>query len=424
MSVEAIYRKKQQAPVDAAVKTWPKSPRSRELEGRKVLIIVENLPVPFDRRVWQQARTLQKEGASVSIICPVGKGAETRYEYLEGIHIYRHPQFPDAQGALGYLLEYSTALYWETVLAWKIWRKHGFDTLHGCNPPDLIFLIAWQFKLLGKKYIFDHHDINPELYEAKFGRRGLFWRALCLFEWLTFKAADVVISTNESYRKIAIDRGGKDPDKVYIVRSGPDLSRVKPVEPNALLKCGRRYLVGYVGVMGEQEGIDLLLQAVAHLVHTQARTDIHFALVGDGSALGGLQEMARHLKVDQYVSFIGRAPDQLLFEVLSTADICVNPDRVNPMNDKSTMTKILEYMALAKPIVQFDVVEGRFSAMEASLYARANDPVDFADKIETLLGDAEARFRMGQFGKNRVLTQMAWTYEVPKLLNAYKAVKA
>lgn len=393
------------------------------LAGRKILIVVENLPVPFDRRVWQEARTLQKSGAQVSIICPMGKGYTERYQLLEGIHIYRHPMPLEADGALGYLLEYSAALFWETVLSWKILFKHGFDTIQGCNPPDLIFLIAWQFKLLGKRYIFDHHDINPELFEAKFGKRGLFWRLLRMCEWLTFKAADVVISTNESYRKIAIERGGKKPEDVFVVRSGPDLNRVKAVEPNDSLKNGRDYLIGYLGVMGDQEGIDLLLQSVAHLVHTKGRQDIQFALVGGGPALDSLKCMAHQLGVSDYVTFTGRAPDQVLFEVLSTSDVCVNPDRVNPMNDKSTMNKILEYMAIGKPIVQFDVTEGRYSAQAASLYAKANDPIDFADKIEELLANPEKRAYMGGFGKRRVETEMAWTYEIPKLLSAYKAAK-
>lgn len=397
---------------------------SGQLAGRKVLIIVENLPVPFDRRVWQEARTLKSAGAEVAIICPTGKGYTARYELLDGIHIYRHPLPLDAGGALGYLLEYGAALFWETVLSWKILFRHGFDTLHGCNPPDLIFLIAWQFKLLGKRYIFDHHDINPELYEAKFNKRGFFWRLMCLFEWLTFKSADTVISTNESYKKIAIERGGKNPKDIFVVRSGPDLSRVKAVTSNPALKNGRDFLVGYVGVMGDQEGIDLLLEAARHLVYDRGRQDIQFALVGGGPSLAALQAMSEKMGLKDYVTFTGRAPDQTLFEVLSTSDVCVNPDRVNPMNDKSTMNKILEYMAVGKPIVQFDVTEGRFSAQEASLYAKANDPVDFAEKIAELLTDPERRVQMGVFGRNRVETQMAWSYEIPKLIAAYKNVKS
>lgn len=391
------------------------------LTGRKVLIIVENLPVPFDRRVWQEAQTLRAAGATVSIICPTGKGYTERFEVLEGINVYRHPLPLDAEGFTGFILEYGAALFWETVLSWRVLLRHGFDTIHGCNPPDLIFLIAWQFRLLGKRYIFDHHDINPELFEAKFNKRGLLWRGLRFCEWLTFKTARVVISTNESYKKIAIERGGKDPQDVFVVRSGPDLGRIKAVAPNAELKNGRDYLIGYVGVMGDQEGIDLLLEAVSELVHVRGRDDIQIILVGGGPALEHLKKMAADMHLHDYVVFTGRAPDQLLFEVLSTADVCVNPDRVNPMNDKSTMNKILEYMALGKPIVQFDVTEGRYSAQEASLYAKANDPADFATQIELLLADPARRARMGAIGKTRVETQMAWSYEVPHLIAAYTA---
>ena len=389
------------------------------LAGRKVLIIVENLPVPFDRRVWQEARALRDAGVQVSVICPVGKGFEAREEVLEGIRIFRHTLPLEAKGPFSFLLEYGAALFHETRLAWKIFFRHGFDTIHACNPPDLIFLVALPFKLLGRRFIFDHHDINPELYEAKFGRRDLFWRLMRLLEWLTFKTADVVISTNESYRAIAVERGGKNPADVFVVRSGPDLARVRSVPPEAGLKNGRKYLVGYVGVMGEQEGIDLLLNAVRHLVKNRGRQDIQFVLVGGGPQLENLKTLARQLDLEAFVTFTGRVPDNLLFQVLSTADVCVNPDRASAMNDKSTMNKIMEYMAFGKPIVQFDLTEGRFSARDASLYARADDVVDFAEKIEELLADEALRARMGEYGRRRVETELAWEHEVPKLIRAY-----
>lgn len=392
------------------------------LADRKVLIIVENLPVPFDRRVWQEARALKAAGAEVSVISPTGKGFTEPYECLEGIHVYRHPLPVEANSAAGYAREYGAALYHQMRLAFKVWRTHGFDTLHGCNPPDLIFLIALPFKLMGKRYVFDHHDINPELYEAKFDRRDVFWRLMRLFEWLTFKTANVVISTNESYKRIAIERGGKRAEDVFVVRSGPDLSRVRHAEPNAALRKGRRHLVGYVGVMGEQEGIDLLLEAARHIVHDLGRDDVQFCLAGAGPSLESLKADSVRLGLADVVTFMGRVPDAELFEMLSTADVCVNPDRVNPMNDKSTMNKILEYMALGKPIVQFEVTEGRVSAGEASLYAKPNDPKDFAEKVLELLADPAASARMGAFGRHRVETQMAWTYEVPNLIAAYQRV--
>lgn len=406
------------APDDFAL---PSAIEGQPLAGKSVLIVVENLPLPFDRRVWQEARTLKAAGATVSVICPKGKGYEKSYEEIDGVHIYRHTLPIEAEGALGFLLEYGAALFWETLLAWRVFFRRGIDVIQGCNPPDLIFLVALPFKLFGVKYIFDHHDINPELYEAKFGKRGFFWKLMVLFEKLTFKAADVSIATNESYRAIAIDRGGMDPDKVFVVRSGPDLSRLKAVEPVPAWKDGKTYMVGYVGVMGEQEGIDLLVDAVDHLVNTMNRRDIRFVLVGGGPALGKLKAMVHERGLDEWIHFTGRAPDKELFEVLSTMDIGVNPDRVNPMNDKSTMNKIMEYMSLGKAMVQFDVTEGRFSAQEASLYARPNDPVDMAEKIVELLDDPARRARMGEFGRKRVEQDLNWNRQVEPLLAAYRA---
>jgi len=389
--------------------------------GKRVLILVENLPSPFDRRVWQEATTLRAHGYEVSIICPTGKGYEKRYEELEGIHIYRYKLPLEAEGAKGYAIEYSLALFHTFRLALKVLFQRGFDIIHACNPPDLLFLIGGFFKLtMGKRFLFDHHDINPELYEAKFGRRDFFYKLMVLFERWSFNTADVSIATNDSYKKIAIERGGMDPDKVYVVRSGPKLDRLRVLPPVEALKKGRKYLVGYVGVMGAQEGIDLLLASVRHMVHDMGRTDVQFGLVGGGTSLEQMQALAQEMGVADYVTFTGRVPDQQLLEMLNTADVCVNPDVANDMNDKSTMNKIMEYMALAKPIVQFDLVEGRVSAQDASLYAKKNDPVDMAEKIAELLDDPERRARMGEYGRNRVVNELEWKYEAPKLLAAYE----
>lgn len=401
----------------SAGRVLPTSDRGR---GRKVLIIVENLPVPFDRRVWQEATALVRHGYQVSIICPVMKGYDKRYEFLDGIHIYRHTLPLDASGAAGYLLEYSAALFWEFVLAWRIWRRHGFDAIHACNPPDLIFLVGGFFKLfMGKKFLFDHHDINPELYEAKFGRRDLFWRLMVWCERLTFATASVSIATNESYRRIALERGGMSADRVFVVRSGPSLERLKILPPVPDLKKGRAYMVGYVGVMGAQEGLPYLLEAARILIRDQGRTDIQFGLVGGGPELEKLKGLAVEYGIADYVTFTGRVPDPDLLAMLNTADVCVNADEWNAMNDKSTMNKIVEYMALGKPIVQFDLAEGRFSAQEASAYAKPNDAADMAAKIAELLADPDRRVAMGAFGRRRVETELAWDYEEPRLLAAY-----
>jgi glycosyltransferase involved in cell wall biosynthesis len=288
----------------------------------------------------------------------------------------------------------------------------------------MIFLVTFFYKLFGCKFIFDHHDLCPELYEAKRGRRDLLWRLMVALERLTFAVADIVIATNVSYQRIAIQRGQKEPEQVFVVRSGPNLERVRPELPQPAFKNGRRYLVGYVGVIGQQEGVQYLLQAAHHIVHVHSRLDVGFVIVGSGPALEAMQQLAGELGVEHFVRFTGRIGDAELFAILNTADVCVNPDEFNEMNDKSTMNKIMEYMALGKPIVQFDVKEGRYSALGASLYARPNDAVDFAAKILELLDDKQQRAAMGAFGQKRVREELAWVHQAPKLLAAYDAVWA
>ena len=394
------------------------------MAGKRVLMLVENLPSPFDRRVWQEATALRDAGYAVSIICPTGKGYEGKYEEIDGIAIHRYDLPMEAEGAAGYAIEYAAALFWTFVLSWRVFLTRGFDVIHACNPPDLFFLIGGFFRLFGRKFVFDHHDINPELYEAKFGRRDFFWKLMVALERWSFRTADVSIATNESYKRIAVERGGMDPERVFVVRSGPSLERLRILPPDESLKRGRKHLVGYVGVMGRQEGIDLLLEAVRCVVHGHGRRDVHFGLVGGGTSLEEMKALAARLEVADYVTFTGRVPDAELLAMLNTADVCVNPDIANEMNDKSTMNKIMEYMALGKPIVQFDLTEGRFSARDASLYARKNDPADMAAKILELVDDPARRVRMGEFGRRRVESELEWRYEVPKLLAAYEAAFA
>lgn len=390
--------------------------------ARRVLMLVENLPSPFDRRVWQEATTLRASGYEVSIICPTGPGCRRKFEAIDGIEIHRYELPFEAAGAAGYAIEYAIALARTLWLTCRVFRRQGFDAIHACNPPDLFFLIGALFKLLGKRFVFDHHDLNPELYEAKFGRRDFLHRLLVLAERCTFRLADISIATNLSYRELAIARGGMPEERVFVVRSGPSLERMRIVPPVESLKQGRRFLVGYVGVMGAQEGIDLLLHAVRHMVTAMRRRDVHFALVGGGTSLDAMRKLAAELGVGQYVTFTGRVPDRELLAWLNTADVCVNPDVANDMNDKSTMNKIMEYMALGKPIVQFDLTEGRRSALGASLYARRNDVADFAGKIVELLEDPGRRAQMGAFGARRVREHLEWRHEAPKLLAAYDAL--
>ena len=386
---------------------------------RRVLILVENLPSPFDRRVWQEATTLRDAGYAVSIVCPTGKGCEKTRETIDDIDIWRYRLPTEGEGAAGYLVEYSFALVKTFFLSLRVLFGRGFDVVHACNPPDLFFLIGGFYKLFGKKFLFDHHDANPELYEAKFGRRDAFYRLMLLLERWTFRTADVSIATNESYKRIAVQRGGMPPERVFVVRSGPSLERLKVVPPDESLKHGKKFLVGYVGVMGRQEGIDYLLRAAAHVVHRLKRADVHFGLVGGGTSLEEMRALAAELGLEEHVTFTGRVPDDQMLAVLNTADVCVNPDVANDMNDISTMNKVMEYMALGKPIVQFDLTEGRYSAREASLYARKNDARDLAEKIVELLDDPQRRRLMGSYGRRRVERELEWRHEAPKLLAAY-----
>ncbi len=389
---------------------------------RRILILVENLPSPFDRRVWQEACALRDAGYVVSIICPTGHGCERTFEAIDAIHIYRYELPVEASGAAGYAVEYAVALFRTFALAWKVLAERGFDAIHACNPPDLFFLIGGFFKLFGKKFVFDHHDLGPELYEAKFRRRDFFHRLLLKLEYWTFRAADVSIATNESYRRVAIGRGRMPPERVFVVRSGPSLDRLKILPPDERLKRGRRYLVGYVGVMGKQEGLDYLLRAVRHIVRDLGRQDIHFGLVGGGTSLEQLKALALELGIAEFVTFTGRVPESEMLAMLNTAEVCVNPDVANEMNDKSTMNKIMEYMALGKPMVQFDLTEGRYSAGKSSLYARRNDSFDLAKKLVELLDDPGSRAEMGNAARRRMEDELEWRHEAPKLLAAYDAL--
>lgn len=388
-----------------------------------MLIIVENLPVPFDRRVWHEATTLRRAGYEVSVICPMGKGYDRPYEVIEDVHVYRHPMPAEARGVLGYLREYAAALFWEFRLSRRVRRERGFDIVHICNPPDLLFLVAGWHKVVGRaKVVFDHHDVNPELYEEKFGRRGVFYHLLLVCEYLTMRTADVVISTNESYRRVALTRGRKRSEDVFVVRSAPDVQRFRRVAPDPDLRRGRTYLVGYLGVMAEQDGVDTLLHVAREIVYEVGRTDVGFLLVGGGPSLEALVALRDRLGLQDYVEFAGFQTGEELLRRLSTFDVGVAPDPNTTYNRMCTMNKTIEYMALGLPVVQFDLTEGRASAGDASLYVEQDDPKSMADAILRLLDDAELRQALGQRGRERVETRLAWHHQAPHLLAAYERV--
>lgn len=387
---------------------------------RKILIIVENLPVPFDTRVWQEATTLAREGYTVSVICPKGKGYNKEYEHLEGVHIHRHDLPKEGNGPIGYAREYFSALWHEYRLARKIYKERGFHVIHGCNPPDNIYMVAARFKGKGVDYVFDHHDICPELYEAKFGKTsGPLYKSQLWLERNTYRHCTFAFVTNESYRQIAISRGGMSPDKVHVLRSGPRLERLRIQPPRPEIKRGKKHMVGYLGVIGQQEGIEYLLEAARYLRDEKSRDDIFWGIVGGGPHLDALRRKSEEMGLQDIVEFTGRVSDEVMLDYLNTADVCVNPDEYNAMNDKSTMNKVLEYMALGKPIVQFDLTEGRYSAQEASLYAERNNARDLADKISLLLDDPARRAEMSSIGRDRILNQLSWDHTSRALLSAY-----
>ncbi|MFZ0961603.1 MAG: glycosyltransferase family 4 protein [Terriglobia bacterium] len=389
-------------------------------ERPAVCIIVENLPVPFDRRVWQEARTLRDAGYRVSIICPKGSGFQKSRETLEGIEIYRHWLW-EASGPLGYLFEYSWALAAQFLLSLRVYARTRFRVLQACNPPDTIFLIGLFYRLFGVRFIFDHHDLNPELYEAKFQRRDFGYKLLCWAENLTFRTADVSIATNESYREVAMDRGGMSRERTFVVRSCPDLTRIRKGPPQAELRVGRRHLVVYLGVMGHQDGLDLLLESITFLTKLRNCEDTLFVLIGAGPELPRLKSLARQKGLDTLVKFTGRLPDEDVVAYFSTAAFGVAPDRPTPMNDMSTMNKILEYMAFGLPVVLYDLTEGRRSAGDTALYARNDDPEDFAQKMLALLESEGLRAELGARGRKRIEEMLNWDNEKRALLAAYAA---
>jgi glycosyltransferase involved in cell wall biosynthesis len=394
-------------------------------QARRVLIVVENLPVPLDRRVWQEATTLVEGGYQVSVICPMGRGWIKPYEVIDGVHIYRHPEPPEAHsGALAYAREWGAAMWHWFRLARLVWRQRGFDVIQGCNPPDLIFLLALWYRLWGVRYLFDHHDVCPELFQAKFGKTGILYRIMLLWERMTFATASVSIATNESFRAIAIRRGKMAPEDVFVVRSAPRTGTFTIGPGDVAHKKGAAILLGYVGVIGQQEGMDLLVAAADHLIRKLNRRDVHFAIVGFGPQLAEVQRDVKSRGLERYFTFHGALYNEALLSVLNSIDIGVSPDPKNPMNDISTMNKVMEYMTLEKPLVQFDLTEGRASAADAALYARANDPVDFAVQIATLIDDPALRTRLGKLGRARVMDHLSWAHSAPRLLAAYDRIFA
>ncbi len=388
-----------------------------------ILHLSQNLTLPFDRRVWMELNALRNAGYQVSAICPKGDGGTEDHEVLNGIHIYRYSAPPEASGFLSYVWEFLYCWLHTARLSVTVLARQGFDVIHSANPPDTFWAIAAFYKLFGKRFVFDHHDLCPELYLSRFGESksgSAVHRALQWLERMQFATADMVISTNESYRQVALSRGRKRPERVFVVRSGPSHQRFATVrDPDPELRRGKRFLVAYLGVMAPQDGVDHLVRAAQVMVQQRGRDDVAFTFIGAGDSYEDLRAMVRDLGLESSCLFTGRVPDAEVERVLATADVCVSPDPRNPLNDVSTMNKVLEYMACAKPVVCYDLREHRFSAGEGALYAEADQVESLADCIEQLLGDPELRARMGAYNRERFLTQMAWEHNVGELLRAY-----
>ena len=388
------------------------------LKGKRVVIVVENLPAPLDRRVWQESQALRDAGYQVTVICPKMRGFNASAENIDGIQIYRHWITDEAGGFVGFIAEYASALWGEFWLLWKVWFKQGMDVIHLCNPPDLLFLVAIPFRLLGVKVLYDVHDLWPEMFEAKFNRRGWFYSLVRLAEKCTYKLANAVLATNETVKHVAMTRGGKSESDVTVVRTAPMFGNID-VDPDPLLKKGKQFLIGYIGVMGNADGVDYLVRAADHLVHALKREDTHFLIMGSGAEYDNLVRLRDELGLQSYVDLPGRVTNEFLFTALKTMDVGAACDPKNSYNDGCTMNKTLEYMAFGKPQVLFDIIEGRASAQEAALYVKENSAEKFAEALVELLDDAERREQMGAFGKKRLFEELNWERSVENLTGAY-----
>jgi glycosyltransferase involved in cell wall biosynthesis len=394
--------------------------------GRRVLIIVQNLPVPFDRRVWLEASSLTEAGYAVSVICPKAKGYTASFERLEGVDIHRYGLPIDAHGAVGFVVEFAWCFLRSFMKSVRIaLAGRGFDVIHACNPPETFWLLGRFWRLFGKRFLFDHHDLSPEMYAAKFGcHSGLMYQGLLFLERMTFRSADVVITTNESHKRIAQDRGGLAPEEVFVVRSGPDVGRFKVYDADPTWKRGKPFLLVYLGEMCKQDGVDHLVRAVRILRADLQRDDVHAVFVGGGPEQPMIRAYADEQGVGDICTFTGRVSDEELCRILSSADLAVDPDPKTDWSDKSTMNKIMEYMFFGLPIVSYDLTEHKVSAEDAALYVEPNSERALAEGVSALLDGPARMARMARYGAQRVREKLVWQHSVPPLLAAYEAVFA
>ncbi|MEN3357059.1 MAG: hypothetical protein V7637_1041 [Mycobacteriales bacterium] len=393
-----------------------------------VLIVVQNLPVPLDRRVWLECQALVAAGYRVSVICPKGPG-DPDYAEINGVRIWKYRPAPATDGTLSYLYEFCYSWVRTALLSFRIWRQDRFDVLQACNPPDTYWALALLYRRRGVTFVYDQHDLNPEVFLSRFGTpRGLLarsqYRGLCWLERRTYRAAQHVISTNESYRNVATTRGGRSPDDVTVVRSGPDTSVMRPVAGLPELRVGRRYLAAYLGIMGPQDGVEMVLLALDVLVHRMGRRDLHVALLGFGDCYDDLVRLSGRLGLTDYVTFTGRADQRQIVEYLSTADVGLSPDPKSPLNDVSTMNKTMEYMSFAVPVVAFDLTETRVSAGDCAVYVEptgdaADEAERYAKAIAELLDDVDRRVTMGLAARDRAVRELDWAPQRDRYVSVF-----
>jgi glycosyltransferase involved in cell wall biosynthesis len=387
----------------------------------RVLIIVQNLPVPFDRRVWLECQALIANGYEVAVVCPKGKG-DPAYQVVDSVQVYKYRPYAPGGSKLGFIMEYGYSFAVTAWLTLKARRSGRFAVIQACNPPDIFWPIAQALRVIDRtRFVFDHHDLCPELYESRFpDGPKLPYKALRALERRTHRTADQVISTNGSYQSIAVNRSGKPPADVTVVRTGPDPQRLRRGPADPQLRRGRRYLAAYIGVMGPQDGVDIVVRAAAIVVHELHRDDIAFTLIGSGDCFDDLVALRDQLGLAGHVEFTGRVPDELVAQIMSTADVGLSPDPKNPLNDVSTMNKTMEYMAFELPVVAFDLHETRVSAGDAAVYAEPNDVHDYAAAIVKLMDDEPRRSLLGKLGRARVEQELAWSHQERAYLGVYR----
>ena len=390
------------------------------MKSKRILIIVQNLPVPFDRRVWLECRTLTRAGYQVAVVCPKGPG-DPSYQVIDGVQIYKYRPYSPGGGAATYVAEYAYSFAATLLLSVKAARGGRFGAVQSCNPPDIFWPIGILFKLWhGARFVFDHHDLCPETFESRFpDGPPLLYKGLRFLERRTMRSADHVISTNESYRRLVMERDGVKPDQVTVVRTGPDPDKMKAAEAVPARRRGRPHLAAYIGVMGPQDGVDIVIKMASFVINTLKRTDISFTLIGSGDCFDELVALRDQFELKDFVEFTGRVPDETVREVLSTADIGLSPDPRNPLNDVSTMNKTMEYMAFGLPVLAFDLCETRASAQEAGAYATPNDIEEMGRLLVDLIDDEPRRKSMGLAGRQRIEEKLAWHHQEPHYLSVY-----